>query len=159
MFPPYVPHGWPHREHPAVLEWVATVDWIRGQINAPALTIRVVMADFWAGPIIGRTVMTEALADEIIKGYSRITGPLKPLVRDDGLAGFYMQVAHPARWTQDILRRAQHDDWFLARMHRNLNERGERHVRGPDSSLGSPNKAEPSKSSWQRWYERDPHAG
>jgi hypothetical protein len=160
VFPPYVPHGWPDSEHPAVLDWVATVDWIRGQINAPALTLAVVMADFWAGPIIGRTAMTKALADDIIRGYSRITDPLRPLVRrdDGGLAGFYIQVAHPARWTQEVLRHAALDDGFLARMHRNLNVRAERHVRGPGcSSLDDPNRAEPSKSSWQRWYGMDPH--
>ncbi|KAK4233532.1 hypothetical protein C8A03DRAFT_47947 [Achaetomium macrosporum] len=157
VFPPYVPHGWPDSEHPAVLDWVATVDWIRGRINAPALTLRVVMADFGSGPIIGRTPMTKALADDIIRGYSRITNPLRPLVRDDGgLAGFYMQVAHPSRWTQDVLRRAALDDGFLARMHRDLNVRAERHVRGPGSSLDDSNRAEPSKSSWQRWYEIDP---
>jgi hypothetical protein len=26
VFPPYVPHGWPQAEHPAILDWVATVD-------------------------------------------------------------------------------------------------------------------------------------
>lgn len=159
VFPPYVPpHGWPHSGHPALLDWVATVDWVRGHINAPALTLRVVMADFWCGPIVGRTAMTKALADNIIRGYSRITNPLKPLVRDDGgLAGFYMQVAHPARWTLDVLRRASLDEGFLARMHRNLNVQGERYVRGPGSNLDDPNRAEPSKSSWQRWYKTDPY--
>ena len=160
VFPPYVPHGWPHREHPAILDWIATLNRIRGQINAPALTLRVVMADFWAGPIIGRMSMTRALAEEIIRGYSRITGPLRPLARDDaGLAGFYIQVAHPARWTVDVLRRAELDDGFLALIHRNLNAQAERHVRGAGSSLGYANRAEPSKSSWQRWYEMSPHGG
>ncbi|KAG7294642.1 hypothetical protein NEMBOFW57_004719 [Staphylotrichum longicolle] len=99
VFPPYVPHSWPDREHPAILDWVATVDWVRGQVNAPALTLRLVMADFGAAPITGRKVMTEALAHDIVRGYA-------------GLAGFYLQLAHPMRWTLDALQRAQRDEGF-----------------------------------------------
>jgi hypothetical protein len=163
VFPPYVPHGWPDRQHPAVLDWVDTVDWVRGRINAPALTLAVVMADFWAGPIIGRIAMTEDLAGNIIRGYRRITDPLTPLVRgDDGngqaLAGFSIQVAHPARWTLDVLRRAALDDGFLARMQRNLNVRADRHVRGLGGESGDdPDRAQPGKSSWQRWYGASVH--
>jgi len=158
VFPPYVPHGWPHREHPAILNWVTTVDWVRGQVSAPALTLRLVMADFGAEPIIGRKVMTEALAGDIIKGYMCIMNPLRAWVRGDGggLAGFHLQLAHPARWTLEVLRRAQVDDGFLARLHRNLIVRGERYLRGPGSStLDHLSQAEPSKSSWQRWYQVD----
>lgn len=155
VFPPYVPHGWPHSKHPAILDWAVTVDWMRGQINAPALTLRVVMADFWAGPFIARRDITKELAGDIIRGYQRIHDPLIPLVRDkeNGLAGFFMQVAHPARWNLDVLRRSQDDEGFLDLMHRNLNMRSERHVRGPVY----PSKAEPSQSSWQRWYNTDPN--
>ncbi|KAK4039670.1 hypothetical protein C8A01DRAFT_36374 [Parachaetomium inaequale] len=160
VFPPYVPHGWPHREHPAILDWVATVDWVRGQVNAPALTLRLVMADFGAGPITGRKVMTQALAGDISRGYACIMHPLRPLVKGDGggLAGFYLQLAHPARWTLDVVRRAQLDDGFLARLHRNIIVWAERCLRGPGSStLDHLNRAEPSKSSWQRWYQVDSH--
>ncbi|KAK4234435.1 hypothetical protein C8A03DRAFT_37796 [Achaetomium macrosporum] len=157
VFPPYVPHGWPDSQHPAVQDWVATVGWLRGHINAPALTLRVVMADFWADPIIGRTAMTKAPAADIIRGYRCITNPLRPLVRghDDGggLAGFYIHPAHPARWTLDVVRRAEHDPGFLARMHRNLNVQAERDIRGPGANHlddAKSNRAEPSKSSWQR---------
>ncbi|KAK4233131.1 hypothetical protein C8A03DRAFT_48229 [Achaetomium macrosporum] len=155
VFPPYVPHGWPDSQHPAVRDWVATIDWLRGHINTPALTLRVVMADFWAGPLIGRRRMTKALADDIIRGYRCIINPLRPLVRGDGgLAGFYIQLAHPARWTRDVVRRAEHDPGFLDRMHRSLDLQAERDIRGPGANLDDPNRAEPSKSSWQRWYNR-----
>lgn len=160
VFPPYVPHGWPHMEHPAALDWVATVDWVRGQISAPALTLRLVMADFGAEPITGRQVMTRALVDDIIRGYACIMNPLRPLVRGEGggLAGFYLQLAHPARWTPDIFRRAQLDDGFLERLHRDLIVGAERYLRGPGSStLDHLNRAEPTKSSWQRWYQVDPY--
>jgi hypothetical protein len=47
VFPPYPPRSWPHSEHASVLDWRATVDWLRGKIDPPALTLRLVMADFW----------------------------------------------------------------------------------------------------------------
>ncbi|KAK3934499.1 hypothetical protein QBC46DRAFT_462585 [Diplogelasinospora grovesii] len=158
VFPPYVPHGWPHNEHAAVLDWRATVDWIRGKINPPALTIRLVMADFVValGPIIGRDVLTENQGTEILKGCTRIIHPLKHLVRDDGLAGFYMQVAYPSRWTRNTFRHIQqYGEQWVAEVEQNLKERGERYVRGQDASLDSRNKAEPRKSVWQRWYEME----
>ncbi|KAL2021087.1 hypothetical protein VTK56DRAFT_7506 [Thermocarpiscus australiensis] len=149
VFPPLVPHGWPDSQHPAVRDWIATIDWLRGHINAPALTLRVVMADFWAGPLIGRGRMTKALADDIIRGYRCIINPLRPLVRGDGgLAGFYIQLAHPARWTRDVVRRAEHDPGFLDRMHRSLDLQAERDIRGPGANIDDPNRAEPSKSTW-----------
>lgn len=160
VFPPYVPHSWPHREHPAILDWVATVDWVRGRVHAPALTLRLVMADFGAAPITGRKVMTEALAHDITRGYACIMNPLRPLIREDhdggGLAGFYLQLAHPMRWTLDAVRRAQLDEGFLARLHRDFVISAERYLRGPGSNtLHHLHRAEPSKSSWQRWYEVD----
>ena len=47
VFPPYVPEGWPQDGCAALLDWRATVDWIRGEsgINVPALTLRLAMAD------------------------------------------------------------------------------------------------------------------
>jgi hypothetical protein len=151
VFPPYVPRGWPHDEHPAILDWSATVDWLRGQVNAPALTLRLVMADFWAEPMTGREVMTRALVDDIMRGYACIVNPLRPLVRGDGgdgLAGFYLQLAYPARWTQEVLQRAQLDDGLLARLRRDLIAGAERYLRGPGANtLDHLSRAEPGKSS------------
>jgi hypothetical protein len=118
------------------------------------------MADFPSEPITGRKVVTRALAKDIMRGYACIVNPLRPLVRGDGgdgLAGFYLQLAHPARWTQEVLRRAQLDDGLLARLRRDLVAGAEQYLRGPGSSaLDHLNRAEPSKSSWQRWYLLDP---
>lgn len=151
VFPPYEPHGWPRKERPAGMDWGATVAWLRGQINAPALTLRVVMADFCTGEPIGRMTMTKALAQEISRGYKCITDPLKPLVREaGGLAGFYIQVAHPARWTEDFRRRANHDDRFLDLMLLNYTEAVARDVWGPYRRVMRDNTA-PSESTWQRW--------
>ncbi len=161
VFPPYVAHGWPGSDHPAILDWAVTVDWLRGQINPPALTLAVVMADFWGGPIIGRRDMTKPLAGEILEGYLRIIDPLRPLVRGNdgggGLAGFYIQAAHPARWTLDVLRGASLDDGYLARLHRNLNGRLVCHVWGPGCSSRNHRNRGVSMRSWQRWYKMSTH--
>ncbi|KAL2024325.1 hypothetical protein VTK56DRAFT_8807 [Thermocarpiscus australiensis] len=151
---PYVPHGWPHNEHTPVLDWRATVDWLRAKINAPALTIRLVMADF-IGPVKGRKVLTEKQGAEILKGYARVMGPLRHLVRkDDGLAGFYVQAAYPWRWTQKTRRQIEeHGEQWLAEAEQDLKERCERYVRGRDASLDSRTRAEPRASVWQRQYE------
>jgi hypothetical protein len=159
VFPPYMAHGWPESQHPAIRDWAATIDWLRSHINPPALTLRIVMADFWGSHPVGRhPVMTKAEVDGIIRGYIRIFGPLRPLVRGDGvpsLAGFYIQLADPMRWTIDVFRRAEHDPSFLDRAHRALHLRAERFIRGPGANLDDSNGAEPSKSTWQRWYDED----
>lgn len=153
VFPPYVPHGWPLDEHAPVIDWRATVDWIRGHINAPALSIRVVMADF-GSQVKGRQVLTKDQGTSILRGYTRIIHPLRPLARDDALGGFYMQVAYPWRWTQDTLRHIRwHGECLVIEREQDLKESGERYVRGESASSDPPNKAEPRKSGWQRWYE------
>lgn len=73
---------------PPVLDWCATLDGVRGEINSPALTIRFVMADLYvAARYRPRGTLTREEGIEILKGYERVMHPVKPLVRDDGLAG------------------------------------------------------------------------
>lgn len=154
VFPPYDPL--PHNDHPAVLDWCATLDWVRGKINAPALTIRFVMADLYAAAEDRRRgAVTKEEGIEILKGYERVMQPVKPLVRDDGLAGFYVQAAYPWRWTDNTWNRIrQHGDRWLTRVEQGLKDRCERAVRGASSCR----KSEPTRSTWQRVYERDPFA-
>ncbi|KAK4149544.1 hypothetical protein C8A00DRAFT_46855 [Chaetomidium leptoderma] len=163
VFPPYAPHDWPQDdEHAAIQDWRATLDWIRARINAPALTIRIVMADSHLEIPEGRRDVTKDQVNDMLGGYARIAHPLGPLVRDDGLAGFYAQLALPWRWTRDTVRSARQcgpwGPWWLAREERRLNEDCERRVRGgrdDDATVDSrdSSKAEPRKSVWQRWYE------
>ncbi|KAK4155757.1 hypothetical protein C8A00DRAFT_41682 [Chaetomidium leptoderma] len=146
VFPPYVPYGWPNHEHPAVPDWYNTVYWVRPKLNAPALTLRVVMADFY-GHVQGRQNLTQDQGRSIMIGR---------FVRDDGLAGFYAQLAYPGRWTQATRLRMQRcgTSW-LATTEQRLKESWERKVRRRDASLDSQTKAEPRKSVWQRWYDVD----
>jgi hypothetical protein len=104
VFPPYVPHGWPNRERATVSDWCDTVDWIRDNINAPALTLGLVMADFHGDDVPNlRGDLTKDQGYEIIKGYSSILHCLRPLARDGGLAGIYIQPAYPWKWNPDAI--------------------------------------------------------
>ncbi|KAK4233524.1 hypothetical protein C8A03DRAFT_19417 [Achaetomium macrosporum] len=168
VFPPYEPHGWPHNNHAPVLDWRATLDWLRGKVNAPALIIRLVMADFHFdgyNPVRHRKVLTENQGTGILKGYARVVEPqrvhgstrvmhpLKPLVREDGLAGFYVQAAYLWRWIEETGRKIRRHGWeWLVEQEQALKERCERYVRGQDSGLASCQKPEPRKSTWQRLY-------
>ena len=153
VFPPYAPHNWPTDEHPAIQDWRATVDKLRASINAPALTIRIVMADFHLLDVPeGRGAVTQDQVNDVLGGYARIARPLGPLVRDHALAGFYAQLALPWRWTRDTVRHArQWGEWWLAKEERRLKEDCERGVRG--SRDGGRGRAEPRRSVWQRWYD------
>jgi hypothetical protein len=156
VFPPYVPHGWPCSERATILDWRDTVDWIRGKVNAPALTISLAMVDF-RGASHGRKDLTRDQGTQIIKGYSTILESLRPLVREDGLAGIYVQAAYPWRWTQGTIRNMQRYYNWLAEAEQHVKENAEEFVRGKDLSLDSRSKADPRKSGWQRWYEVDFH--
>ncbi|KAK3302857.1 uncharacterized protein B0T15DRAFT_486437 [Chaetomium strumarium] len=112
VFPPYMPGEWPVGKHPAILVWRDTVNWLRGKIDALALTIRVVFADFLYDPAASRKGTTKDEGWQIMKGYKHIIHPLKPLVEHDGLAALYVQAAFPWAWARDTVRqRDPGDDW------------------------------------------------
>ena len=149
VFPPYDPRGWPGRA--VIQDWSDTVDWIRGKVDAAALTISVVMADFHYVPDDVHAELTKDQGLQIIKGYSNVLYFLGPLARDDGLGGFHVQVAYPWRWTPE--NRQRHSLW-LAEEEQRLKEYAERFVL--QGKACSRNGRELRKSVWQRWYEVDP---
>ena len=147
VFPPYVPHGWPNTERATISDWCDTVDWIRDKIDAPALTLSLVMPDFHEGHVPTlRKNLTKDQGHQIIKGYSSILHCLRPLAKDGGLANIYVQPAHPSRWTPGAV---QHRGW-LAEAEQDIKKNAEAFVFG---GMESRNKAEPTKSTWQRWYD------
>jgi hypothetical protein len=153
VFPPYVPHGWPNRERATISDWCDTVDWIRDKINAPALTLGLVMVDFHGDDAPNlRGDLTKEEGHEIGKGYSSILHCLRPLAREGGLAGIYIQPAYPWRWNPDAIRNnmRQRYNW-LAEAERETKRHAEEFVFGGKDLRN--NKAEPRKSTWQRWYE------
>ncbi|KAK4245427.1 hypothetical protein C7999DRAFT_34190 [Corynascus novoguineensis] len=72
VFPPYWPHSWPVDDHPAIVDWRDTVNWLRGKIDAPALTIRVVFADFLQNPAGSRSGTTKDEGKQIVRGYIHV---------------------------------------------------------------------------------------
>jgi len=151
VFPPYVPHGWPNRELATVLDWHDTVDWIRDKINAPALTITLVMVDFHDGDVPNlRGDLTKDQGHQIIKGYSSILDCFRPPAKDGSLAGIYIQPAFPLRWTPGTRRNMQRHYNWLAEAKQDIKKHAEQFVFG---GKDSGTKTEPGKSTWQRWYE------
>lgn len=159
VFPPYVPDGWPRMEHqhPAAHDWRDTGKWMRSKINAPALTIRVVMADFSWTDSSTRASLTWGQGKVILSGYMNILRPLRRLVQgDDGLAGIYLQAAFPWRWTENSKGLIEkHGAQWLVNQEKGVSDEGLRHVYGPDANLDSlPRRGpEPRQSIWRRWYE------
>jgi hypothetical protein len=160
VFPPYEPDGWPDRKRATISDWWDTVDWVRDKINAPALTLSIVMADLHGDNHNLRQRLTKDEGHQIVKGYSSILRCLGPLARDGGLGGFHIQPAYPWRWNPGAIRNMKgrhewplewHNDW-VAKAARRFKEHAEKYVFGGEH-MDSRNKAEPRKSSWQRWYE------
>lgn len=152
VFPPYEPQGWPCSKRATILDWSDTVDWIRGKVDAPALTISIVMVDFHGGSDDSRKDLTEAQGTLIFKGYSSILHCLGPLARDDGLGGIHIQVASPRRWTPYAIgNMRRHSNW-LAEEEQRLKKYAEEFVL---EGKGPRNRTELRKSIWQRWYELD----
>jgi hypothetical protein len=157
VFPPYVPHGWPIDQHPAILDWRDTVKWLRGKVNAPALTIRVVFADFgYQGE--NRRNLSRDQGMEIVKGYKHVLHTLRHLVKDDGLAALYVQAAYPWRWALDTRQRQQFGPDWLDEMEENLKDYCER-MPGCEAIVDARTKPEPRKSVWQRWYDLHRYCG
>lgn len=150
VFPPYIPGGWPQRGHPAIQDWGATVEWMRGKVNAPALTIRVVMADFGDNEGFGREDLTDRQGEMILDAYTLILEPLKPLVQIDALAGFYAHAAYPWRWAKNTVSLVRLEaPWefyqMLAKRDKELKEVFESLVRGGKIHSGE----EPGESMWR----------
>ncbi|KAK3381235.1 hypothetical protein B0H63DRAFT_560949 [Podospora didyma] len=123
-------YAWPHNNHAPVLDWRATVGtWLQGKIDAPALTIRLVMVD--DDDDDGRELTGEQVQD-IMKGRACIVGP-----RDEtpGAEG------HGPEWLENA---EQH-----------LKKYNERCIWVDHPRPNPGHRAEPPKSVWQRIYEAD----
>jgi hypothetical protein len=133
-------------------DWFATVDWLRGKVNAPALTIRVVFADMLSG---SRRELTKEQGTQIVRGYKCILYPFRSLLKDDGLAALYVQAAHPWAWDRNAVRymRLHNGDGWLEAAEQELKAHLER-LPGCEAIVDARRtKPEPRKSVWQRWYD------
>ncbi|KAI3400649.1 hypothetical protein diail_2361 [Diaporthe ilicicola] len=159
VFPPLSHDSWPRDEHPAIQDWADTIEWLRPLINAPGLTIRLVMADAseWSPPE-DREDMTKAQGDAVLTAYARILGPLARL-GDDHLGRFHAQFAWPWSWTPRAQDRLRHNleeglSWLRAK-EAVLNERAERLVMGKRYEWLRRENGQPPTSVWQSRFARD----
>ncbi|KAH6626572.1 hypothetical protein B0J18DRAFT_464568 [Chaetomium sp. MPI-SDFR-AT-0129] len=158
VFPPYNHECWPHDGHPALQDWIDTLDWVKDKINAPAITLRLVMAGsrMWhpACPD-DRGGLTRVQGIAVLTGYDRILKPLAVL-REHGLTRFYADFAWPWKWTKRVYERLRAADdpnailSWLDGQETLLNDRAERLILGEDQHdrLRS-NEAKPGPSPWK----------
>ncbi|KAL2179597.1 uncharacterized protein P884DRAFT_219495 [Thermothelomyces heterothallicus CBS 202.75] len=103
VFPPYNHMCWPDDGHPALQDWIATVDWAKHKIRASGLTLRLTMAGSLShvptGPD-GRDELSGAQGKQVLAGYNRILKSLACLGGEDGFARFYADFAWPWKWTK-----------------------------------------------------------
>lgn len=153
VFPPYLPASWPQAEHSAMQDWWATVGWLRDKINAPGLTLRIVVAETsMSTPDCYRPMITFEEGKLIMRACEDLLHPLTQLV-DCGLARFYSDLVYP--WElADETEVYGLASWDVVRDRRKkLNESAERRVMGDRyESLYADNKEEPEPSLWWYWY-------
>lgn len=135
-------------------DWWTTVDWLRGKINPPGLTLRLVVADTGRGapPSYYGTIAVHE-GDAIMKAYMDLLQPLVPLANDDGLARFYAHLAYPWECTEESKIRDRNDLVWLWREKVALKKRVERYVMGGRyKSLYTNDREEPKLGDWHAMY-------
>jgi hypothetical protein len=134
-------------------DWCETVDWLRDKINAPGLTLRLVVAevsDFT--PDCYRPTITFEEGRMIMSAYKGLLRPLAQLA-DNGLARFYADLVHP--WELAERSNSDHTHYWnlMQRRKKKIKEFAERRVMGDRyESLSANDKEEPEPSSWTESY-------
>jgi hypothetical protein len=154
IFPPYRPCSWPGKQHPSMQDWWATVDWLRGQVNLPALTLRLVVSELGDAPTQYYQTITNREGDALLETFLHLSQPLEALGKN-GLARFYARFPYPWDCTEET--QAQHrgyegSKWVL-REEEALKERVEQYVMGDRyRSLYANGKKEPEFGDMYRLY-------
>lgn len=152
VFPPYPPDHWPAEAHPAVEDWIKTVEWARNRLNIGGLTVRLVMADqSQLEPLWTRKHMLQDQGTRIIEAYWVI---LSPLLRLRELRRFYASFVSPWRWSEDIDPQSRPE---MARAkEQELNKLAEKFVLGEERyELQCSTEEEPEESLWNLKLIRD----
>ncbi|KAK4096116.1 hypothetical protein N658DRAFT_436799 [Parathielavia hyrcaniae] len=149
VFPPYRPGSWPDAQHPAMLDWRATVDWLGDMINLSGFTLRLMVAG--QSPSVGPPVywcrITDEEAETVMASYMDLLQPFTQLA-SDGLARFYAQFPYPWQLTRECSMYAEDHNW-LQEKEDALQERAERHVMGRRYKGFYANRwEEPKPSNW-----------
>lgn len=150
VFPPYLPESWPQAEQPAMQDWWATVQWLKDKIQAPDLTIRLVVAEHgdWAPDVFTNTITTSE-GDTIMRSFEELLRSMKPLV-DNGLARFYAHLPYPWRLVGKPQPYFERLFWVMAQ-ERALKERAERFVMGDRYGKLYANGGEEPRLSFWTW--------
>lgn len=152
VFPPYWPDMWPSEGHPALIDWVATLDWAADRLNLPVLTIRMVTADPWNHEEPNERGITAAQGEAMLKGQRRI---LRPMSRFKELARFYALCSWPLKRNYEW--RGKTD--IIKEKEQALKKVAEKLVMGDRYDCLDDSCNEPARSLWQyRFYEDDDDA-
>ena len=130
-------------------DWHKTVDWLREQINAPGLTLRLIVAGetFGLADLL-RDAITIADAHVIEKAEKELVQSVKPLA-DDGLAKFYAHLPYP--WELRPEASVKTPGWIKAKL-KEIKDRAERSVLGDRYEGLYANGEEPEQSWWAAPY-------
>ncbi|KAK4243231.1 hypothetical protein C7999DRAFT_44917 [Corynascus novoguineensis] len=134
------------------LELNGTIDWLQDKINAPGLTIRLIVAEVSCdSPRVYKKVIPRSDGDTIGKAHMKLALSLK-LLADNGLARCYVHLPYPWEFTvgSDIR-------WerllMVKRLKREIKERVERCVMGDRyEELYANGRKEPYLSFWHQAY-------
>lgn len=93
---------------PVYEDWIAAIDYARGNLNLPALTVRVYFQDFRTyaeTPPYRKSVSLtrEKGLQTIVSVYELLVSPLSQLAGDNGLNRCFVHAAWPWAWTPDAL--------------------------------------------------------
>lgn len=134
VFPPYDHDNWPQEGDVNLNKWRETLNRVKGSLNLPALTVRLVMANpsDWVIPASRRDVSQEE-GEDILAGYNRILEPLVQLGGEGGLAEFHADFDWPWSRTNETLDAVLEHMWeWVEAKQRVLNEGAERLVLGDE---------------------------
>jgi len=163
VFPPYQPASWPDTQHPAMQDWRATVDWLRGKINASALTVRVVVvkAPFISSNAYRATITTQE-GDRMMQAWMDLLQPLRRLGENggSGLGRFYARFPYPWERTEESRLRQLESRGLLEMMWLPIEEglvkeRAERYVLGSryEKPFADGAREEPAPSDWNEMFD------
>jgi hypothetical protein len=133
IFPPYNHMCWPDDGHPALQDWMATVDWVKHRIRPSGLTLRLTMAGLLSRAPDGpdrRDELLTAQGEQVLAGYGRILKSLACLGGEDGFKRFYADFGWPWKWTKLAYTTRREILGYLKSKEDELNERAERFVLG-----------------------------